>query len=142
MGVSQSALSDSRVPPLTPKQANDILIAGLVVQVFFFSIFLGLLLSFIIRYIPTLLRAIHGHHVHSNKGFSISKREARKDVAFVSILTTSSILIYIRTLFRLSEAAPGPLSAAMQNEDLFAGLETAPVIAAIGLWTTPLAFLI
>lgn len=67
--------------------------------------------------------------------------EGGREPLLLSVLTLSSVFIYIRTVFRLVEAAMGVESAAMLNQGLFAALETVPVFVAVILWTVvPLQF--
>ena len=121
IGVAESRLADDLQPPLSPDQANDILRAGLAIQVFFITIFLSLLFLLIYR----LLRS------------GIYKETVRtwKERATLTILTGSTFFIYLRTVYRLAEAAAGVESGPTLNQPLFAALETVPVFVAVIAWT-------
>lgn len=108
------------MPPIEPETANDILLAGLCVQSFTFLLFLAILLTFLWR---------------------TSKMGKTPDLLLVLVITSSAVLIFLRTLFRLAESADGLLSNLMTNEALFGGLETVPVLLAIAIWSAvPLAW--
>lgn len=120
IGVSQSRLADGKKPPITAEQANDILRAGLAVQVFSITIFLTLLAILIFK----LRRASAGQAATT-----------RKLPLLLGVLVLSSVMIYLRTVFRLAEAAMGVESSATLNQGLFTALETVPVYIAVFLWT-------
>ncbi|KAL3425696.1 Sphingoid long-chain base transporter RSB1-like protein 7 [Phlyctema vagabunda] len=94
-----------------PTTANNILLAGLVCQTFFFSIFLILLAIFIVR-LPS---------VKSYTGIA----------QFLAALSLASVLVYIRTIFRLAETATGVLSYLSTHEAFFGALEFAPMVLAV-----------
>lgn len=114
-GVAQSRLGEGKVPPVSAQAANDILTAGLAVQTAFFTVFLVILAVFLAR-------------------LGRLSRQARPDPLVMATLTVSSVLVLLRTTFRLAESADGIASKSATNEDLFAALEAAPVLAAVALW--------
>lgn len=127
IGVSESNLADDKIPPLTPDQANDILRAGLAIQVFFFSIYLILLAILFVRW----------KQHQARKHLQVKRQQF-----LFCVLTISSLLVYLRTVFRLIESATGVESSATRNQGLFAALETVPIMTAVLLWTLfPLRFL-
>ena len=56
---------------------------------------------------------------------------ARTKDWFVAALALASLLVYLRTLFRLSETAQGLFASISTNETFFGTLEFAPVVIAI-----------
>jgi RTA1 like protein len=121
IGVAESNIADGIKPPLTPEQANDILRAGLAIQVFFITIFLSILCFLIFRLI--------------NSGTYKETARTWQEKAILSILTSSTFFIYLRTVYRLAEAAVGVESGPTLNQPLFAALETVPVFVAVIAWT-------
>lgn len=120
IGVAESAAYSGSGSSLTPKQANDILLAGLCIQSAAFLIFLIIFNIFLLR----LTRNVH----------------TQQPRLILCIVLLAALLIFLRTLFRLAESAAGVLSYLTTNEDLFGGLETIPVLIAIILLTVfPLA---
>lgn len=100
-----------------PSTANNILLGGLAYQVFSIGVFILLTGSFVVR----ARRRI---------------REARL-VLFVVIFAISTILIYLRTSFRLAETASGLFSELQTHEVYFATLEFVPIAVAmllLGIW--------
>lgn len=104
---------------LSPEMGNSVLLGGLGVQVFSFLVFLGLLGAFLGR--------------------------ARKAVAsmggglirFCGGVVGGSLLVYLRTVFRLAETAEGIGGYASRHEAFFGALEFAPIVVAIlilGWW--------
>lgn len=55
--------------------------------------------------------------------------------AVLAVLALSTVFIYVRTVFRLAEAASGVTSSLSLNQPLFVALETVPVFVAVLLWT-------
>ncbi len=55
--------------------------------------------------------------------------------AVLAVLALSTVFIYLRTVFRLAEAASGVTSGITLNQPLFVALETVPVFVAVLLWT-------
>lgn len=98
-----------------PSTGNNVLLAGLAIQSFSFTIFLVLLAIF-------RLTLAKGPSAHSKAG---SKDQ------FILALALASLLIYLRTIFRLAETAEGVFSFASTHEALFGSLEFAPVVLAV-----------
>ncbi|KAL8953672.1 MAG: hypothetical protein Q9222_000509 [Ikaeria aurantiellina] len=108
VGSSQSNQKD-------PTTGNNILLAGLAVQSVSFTVFLCIL---------TLLR------------FALSKSAERQSLVrtkdrFVLALALASLLVYLRTLFRLAETAEGLFSRLSTHEVFFGTLEFTPVVIAV-----------
>lgn len=59
------------------------------------------------------------------------KYTVRTKDQFILALAIASLLIYLRTLFRLAETAEGLLGSISTNEVFFATLEFAPVVLAV-----------
>ncbi|PWN49448.1 hypothetical protein IE53DRAFT_369759 [Violaceomyces palustris] len=123
-GVAQSDLADGNEPSVTPQQANNILLAGLAVQNASFLIFLAIYHTFLYR----LFKSRVGGVARS------AGEEVGRDKLLHFAILSSSYLIFLRTLYRLAEAIEGIFSDISTNEDLFAGLETVPVLLAIAIW--------
>lgn len=104
IGVRQSNRED-------PTSANNILLGGLAYQVFSLGIFVILTGSFFFR----ARREIHGSGLAS----------------FAAAFGAVTILIYLRTCFRLAETAEGLGGHLFSNEIFFACLEFAPVALAV-----------
>ncbi|GAA5857726.1 hypothetical protein JCM8547_005961, partial [Rhodosporidiobolus lusitaniae] len=115
IGVAESARFGNRSSSLTSEQANDILLAGLSIQVFTYLAFSILLVLCIIRSERTFTAA------HLPKRFSL-------------LMLLSAFLLLLRTTFRLAETAQGVFGYASSHEALFGCLEYLPVILAISLW--------
>lgn len=107
IGVAQSNRED-------PTTANNILLGGLAYQVFSMGVFVILSATFLLR-----------------------ARAAIKDAKlgiFSIVFAVATILIYLRTTFRLAETAEGLGGNLQSNEIYFACLEFAPVAAAVLLY--------
>ena len=105
----------------SPTVPNDILLAGLVFQTAAFTVFLLLFGAFIV----SLHRA---QHVRSKVA---SKRR------FLLALASASLLVYLRTIFRLAETSQGVFGYLSSHEAIFGVLEFAPVVVAVwilGVW--------
>jgi hypothetical protein len=89
---------------------------SLLRQSFSFLIYLILLFVFLAR-------------VYSRSG-------PRPDSLLMGTLLLTSLLIFLRTLFRLAESAPGPTSGISSSQALFALLESLPVMLAIVAWAS------
>ncbi|KAL9011198.1 MAG: hypothetical protein Q9173_003936 [Seirophora scorigena] len=108
IGSSQSNQKD-------PTTGNNILLAGLAIQSVSFTIFLTVL---------TLFRfALFKHPERS--------AAVRTKDWFISALAIASLLVYLRTLFRLAETAQGLFSHLSIHEVYFGTLEFAPVVLAV-----------
>lgn len=108
IGVRQSKRQD-------PTTANNILLAGLAYQVFSIGIFIILTAIFIFR--------------------ARSKLRVNGLVAFTSAFIVATLLIYLRTCFRLAETAEGLGGDLSTREVFFGTLEFAPVVLAVFLFT-------
>jgi len=99
----------------SPKVPNNILLGGLAFQTFAFTIFLILLAAF--RYVLS----------------TGAKRPAavRAKDPFFAALGGASLLIYLRTIFRLAETSQGVFGYLSSHEGFFGGLEFAPVVVAV-----------
>lgn len=64
---------------------------------------------------------------------------ARVMPRFTAALVGASLLVYLRTIFRLAETAQGINGYASSHEAFFGALEFAPVVLAVGLlgWWHP-----
>lgn len=111
IGVKTSKQMDPKIP-------NDILLAGLVVQCFAFLIFL-----IILTIIATTIIRDRG-----------AKEEIRKKRSpFLGVLAVASLLVFIRTLFRMVETSQGVFGFLSSHEGYFGGLEFAPMVVAVWL---------
>ncbi|KAI4288170.1 MAG: hypothetical protein L6R35_002568 [Caloplaca aegaea] len=108
IGSSQSNQKD-------PATGNNILLAGLAVQSFSFTIFLAVLSLF--RF--ALFK-------HPEKSTAVRAKDW-----FIAALAIASLLVYLRTLFRLSETAQGLFSHLSIHEVYFGTLEFSPVVLAV-----------
>ncbi|GAA5987675.1 hypothetical protein JCM10908_007167 [Rhodotorula pacifica] len=116
IGVAESTTyRDGQSSTITSAQANDILLAGLSLQTASFLAFLSLLAVCIVR----------------SRKAQLSSRLPRR---FTTVLFVASLLVFLRTTFRLAETAEGVFSYASRTEPLFAGLEYLPVILAVLLF--------
>lgn len=111
IGVKESNRED-------PKTGNDILLAGLTVQSFAFLVFLILLTTVIIT-------------ICGDKEMLEKVKRARHP--FIGILALASVLVFLRTLFRLAETSQGVFGYLSVHEAFFGALEFAPVVVAVFL---------
>ncbi|KAK6903098.1 hypothetical protein I204_07763 [Kwoniella mangroviensis CBS 8886] len=123
IGSSESAKVRGNPSSVTPEQANDILLAGLAIQCFSFTSFLLLLLLTIYRsHQPT-----YTHHLTS-----ITSLNKLRSFLYTILLT--SLLILLRTTFRLAETGQGFFGFASTHESLFGTLEYLPVVLTLLIW--------
>lgn len=108
IGSSQSNMKD-------PTTGNHILLAGLALQSFSFTVFLAVL---------TLFRLALA------KDSGLNGTNKNKD-QFIVAVALASLLVYLRTLFRLAETAEGLFGPVSTNETFFGTLEFTPVVIAI-----------
>jgi len=108
IGVRQSNRAD-------PTDANNILLGGLAYQVFSIGIFIILSGAFIFR----------ARHKIKKNGLT----------TFVVVFAAATLLIYLRTVFRLAETAQGLGGGLSTKEVYFGVLEFAPVVLAVLLLT-------
>lgn len=111
VGSSQSSGED-------PTTGNNILLAGLAMQTFSFTIFLLVFL---------MLR------VSVAKDRKVDRAAVRAKDPFVMAVVGACLLVYLRTVFRLAETADGLLVGVSTNEVFFGCLEFAPVVVAVGV---------
>ena len=112
-----------------PKKPNDILLAGLAIQTFSFTIYLMLL---------TLFRYAISKHSSSSSPSSPAlalapESQSKSKDPFILALLLSSLLIYLRTIFRLAETGEGVYGYLSTHEAYFGALEFAPVVLAVGI---------
>ena len=93
-----------------PTTANHVLTAGLAFQVFSFFLFIVLLSIFLYR-----ARKVCG----------------RATAPFTVALVVATLLVYLRTCFRLVESAEGIQQYLFTHEAYFGSLESAPIITAV-----------
>ena len=110
VGSKESKHESATVP-------NNILLAGLAFQTFAFTIFLVLLATFRV----------------SLAGARNMQAVVRAKDPFFAALAAASLLIYLRTIFRLAETSQGVFGYLSSHEGFFGGLEFAPVVVAVGL---------
>jgi len=111
-GLIGSATSDGK----SPSTANNILLAGLALQSAAFAVFLVLLVMVIVLvYREPRLRST----MNSN--------------LFLVALALASVLVFVRTIFRLAETAQGVFGYLSSHEAFFGALEFAPMVVAVGL---------
>ncbi|KAI9652159.1 MAG: hypothetical protein M1829_001830 [Trizodia sp. TS-e1964] len=96
-----------------PTTANHILLAGLAFQVFAFLVFVVLFGLFLYRARKVL---------------------TRDTMPFTAMLCAATVLIYLRTCFRLAETAQGLMQSLSSHEAFFGCLEFAPVVVAVCLF--------
>ena len=108
IGKKESNHKDPTVP-------NDILLAGLAFQTLAFTIFL-------------ILLGLFRWTLQQDKIFRASVRG--KDT-FIGALAAASLLIYLRTVFRLGETSQGVFGYLSTHEVFFGVLEFAPVAVAM-----------
>lgn len=107
IGAAESEGKDST-------SANNILLGGLALQVLAFAIFLVLLTLFIMRARGELRRF---------EGLTL----------FSGVLYAASLLVFIRTIFRLIETSQGVTGYLASREVFFGALEFAPIVIAVAI---------
>lgn len=108
IGVSQTNRED-------PTTANYILLGGLAYQCFSIGLFIVLTITFLVRARAQI------------------KREGRGLVLFVVAFFAATLLVYLRTVFRLAETAEGLGGNLSSVEVYFGTLEFLPVALAVPL---------
>lgn len=104
IGVAESNGND-------PKTANDILLAGLAIQVASFAFFFVILVRFI-----------------------LSKKRRGGNGIMLGVLVVTSVLVELRTIFRLIETSQGVFGYLSTHEVFFGCLEYLPIILAVALF--------
>jgi hypothetical protein len=99
-----------------PNKGRNILLAGLIIQVVVTFVFLILLFLFLWK-----SRAVLWQGKNNKKAFLVS-------------FVTATLLVYLRTCFRLAEVAQGVSAYLFTHEAFFAGLEFAPIACAMLLF--------
>lgn len=110
VGIRESRRQD-------PSVANNILLGGLAYQVFAMSIFIILCATFVVR----ARRAL----------------KAEGLTTFVAVFVLSTLMVYLRTVFRLAETAEGLFGKLATHEVFFGCLEFAPIALVallLGVW--------
>lgn len=100
--------------------ANNILLAGLAIQVFSFAVFLALLCVTVSR-------------VAQHKD-CMAWAKSRSAICVLVALVVTSLLVELRTVFRLIETAQGVFGYLSTHEAYFGCLEYLPIILAVGTW--------
>lgn len=101
-----------------PKTGNDVLLAGLAIQTTAFAVFL-VLLSIVIFAIC--------------QEKSLIGKMKRQKSPFLAVLPIASVLVFVRTIFRLVETSQGVFGYLSSHEGFFAGLEFAPIVVTVWL---------
>ena len=96
-----------------PTTANNILLAGLAVQTFSFCCYF-VVFGFFLREIA------RDRSLQLDRNFK----------TFVAALLVASLLVLLRTVFRLAETAEGVFGYLMTHEAFFGALEFAPIVVA------------
>lgn len=122
IGVASSNRKDATTP-------NNILLAGLAFQVFAFFLFVVLLTVFLFR----ARHAIGKIAAVTDKNEALS-RNGEVKWSFIAVLVVATLLIYLRTCFRLAETAEGLFGHLSTHEVFFGCLEFAPVVVAVYLF--------
>ena len=103
-----------------PTTANNILLAGLAIQVFSFAVFFALLCACIKR-------------TRQERDKTAWACSSRAQLLLLALVITST-LIELRTIFRLIETAQGVFGYASSHEAFFGCLEFLPVVLAVSTW--------
>ncbi|OCK84848.1 RTA1-domain-containing protein, partial [Lepidopterella palustris CBS 459.81] len=111
--IGAAAIGRAESDRKDPTTANNVLLAGLAFQVFSFLVFLIFLSWFLWRAWKALFKGI-------------SK-------AFIASFVTATLLIYLRTCYRLAQTAEGLGGTLSSHEIYFGCLEFLPVVIAIYL---------
>lgn len=104
----------------SPTTANNILLAGLAIQVFSFAVFFALLCACIWR-------------TRQQKDRTAWAISGRAQLLLLALVITS-VLIELRTIFRLIETAQGVFGYLSSHEAFFGCLEYLPVVLAVSTW--------
>ncbi|KAJ9116618.1 hypothetical protein QFC20_000551 [Naganishia adeliensis] len=152
IGVASSKDSRGEETKITSAQANNILLAGLSLQCASFLVFLAILTTILLRlrnhakYPKATSSQLALTRVDSSNTSDPTARGAEKTSqatysgghtytkTFLVILYVTSLLIFLRTVYRLAETAEGVWGTASSYEWLFGLLEFAPVILAVLMW--------
>jgi RTA1 like protein len=139
VGVQESKRRD-------PTFANDILLAGLAVQVFSFLVFVILLSAFLWRARGLLFK--RNRTVTSNDKPTVPSSESEMGLpalsnaksrpisrSFLVALSVATLAVYLRTCYRLSDTAQYNYGSRAHNvkEGFYGGLEFAPIVICVYL---------
>lgn len=113
IGSAESNHKDASTP-------NNILLSGLAIQVFSFAVFFALLCT-------TVIRVVH----HKDPEAWAKSRPA---ICVLGALVVSSLLVELRTIFRLIETAQGVFGYLSSHETYFGCLEYLPIILSVATW--------
>lgn len=125
-----------------PKVGNDILLAGLAIQVFTFFVFLVIFGIFLWRARSLLGKTERSSSKTSTNGQVDPEKDAMSENhlenrhisrSFVAALTLATLAVYLRTLYRLSETAQYNYGSKAHNvkEYLFGILEFSPIVVCV-----------
>jgi hypothetical protein len=112
--LGAALIGHAEAKSLNPNTGKNILLAGLCFQVFSFLIFLILTTLFF------------------KKAGKVVWQKGRR--AFLVAFVIATLLVYLRTCFRLAETAQGVKKYLFTHEAYFAGLEFAPISVAVILF--------
>ena len=119
MGAALIGVKESKRE--SPDMPNHILTAGLAFQVLTFAIFIALTSVFLWR--------ARGHVGSRRKSEMANGPVVRRDFVFAFMLAT--VMVYLRTCFRLAESAQGAKATLFTHEIYFGCLEFAPIVIAV-----------
>ncbi|KAF2134861.1 RTA1-domain-containing protein [Dothidotthia symphoricarpi CBS 119687] len=111
-----------------PKTGNDIMLAGLAVQVFTLLVFILLAVDFAFRTTRRVCR--HGASSALDPAYS-KLRKLKMFKGFLVALTFSTLCVFTRCVFRVAELSDGWGGYLMKTQRYFIGLEGAIIIAAV-----------
>ena len=122
----------------SPTTANRILLAGLVVQVGSFSGFLVLLGVFLRRRSSSVFALSRGGKADARgrggvDGVRILLGRMMGVRSWLVGLVVASLLVYLRTIFRMAETSQGVGGYASSHEVFFGVLEFMPIALAVGI---------
>ena len=104
----------------SPSTANNILLAGLAIQVFSFAVCFAILCACIWR-------------VSQQKDKTVWAASASARTLLLALVITSA-LVELRTIFRLIETAQGVFGFLSSHEAFFGCLEYLPIVLAVSTW--------
>ena len=122
----------------SPTTANRILLAGLVVQVGSFSGYIVLLVVFLRRCRDSLVGLSRGDAKDARargglNGVRILLGRMMGVRTWIVGLVVASLLVYLRTIFRMAETSQGVGGYASSHEVFFGVLEFMPIVLAVGI---------
>ncbi|PYI18052.1 RTA1-domain-containing protein [Aspergillus japonicus CBS 114.51] len=114
---------------LDPSVANQILLGGLAYQVFAMTVFIVVAAGFLVR-----ARRVIWTMKGRRKGEGHEGTEGPAYAVFCGVFGLATLLVYLRTIFRLAETAEGLGATLATHEVYFACLEFAPIAAVVLLF--------